>query len=135
MPLQLSLLAIITSSQPNSFISSNQDPKERTSLNNTQQKVFGKTTCLGTTICYPKPFSNIVLYKFYKNIQAKQKKFLFSQQCFKTTGMIYAMVHLRTNRIYVIATKRKLSTSFKQHWYSAYLRNTKFHRSFAKGKL
>ena len=66
---------------------------------------------------------------------SQTKEILVQPTVFQTTGMIYAMVHLRTNRIYVIATKRKLSTSFKQHWYSAYLRNTKFHRSLAKGKL
>ena len=66
---------------------------------------------------------------------SQKKDILVQPTVFQTTGMIYAMVHLRTNRIYVIATKRKLSTSFKQHWYSAYLRNTKFHRSLAKGKL
>ena len=43
---------------------------------------------------------------------SQTKEILVQPTVFQTTGMIYAMVHLRTNRIYVIATKRKLSTSF-----------------------
>ena len=54
---------------------------------------------------------------------------------FQLTGMIYAMVHLPTNKLFVIATQKNLRASFKQHWYSAQLRNTKFHQAIAKGKL
>ena len=49
--------------------------------------------------------------------------------------MIYAMVHLPTNKMFVITTQKNLRASFKQHWYSAQLRNTKFHQTIAKGKL
>ena len=45
------------------------------------------------------------------------------------------MIHLRTNKFFVIATQKNLRASFKQHWYSAHLRNTKFHRILSKGKL
>jgi hypothetical protein len=53
----------------------------------------------------------------------------------KSKGFIYAMIHLRTNKFFVIATQKNLRASFKQHWYSAHLRNTKFHRILSKGKL
>ena len=45
------------------------------------------------------------------------------------------MVHLPTNKMFVIMTHKNLRASFKQHWYSAQLRNTKFHQTIAKGKL
>ena len=71
------------------------------------------------------------------NLQVLTGKFKdnFYPSILQTAGMIYAMIHLPTNSIFVIATKKKISTSFKQHWYSAYIRNTKFHRILQEGRL
>ena len=52
-----------------------------------------------------------------------------------TKGFIYAMICLRTNMFFIIATRNNLRASFKQQWYSAHLRNAKFHRTISKGKL
>jgi len=65
----------------------------------------------------------------------QSNKLLQQPSIFQLTGMIYAMVHLPTNKLFVIATQKNLRASFKQHWYSAQLRNTKFHQAIAKGKL
>ena len=65
----------------------------------------------------------------------QSNKILQQPSIFKLTGMIYAMVHLPTNKMFVIMTHKNLRASFKQHWYSAQLRNTKFHQTIAKGKL
>ena len=75
-------------------------------------------------------FSNRVLrtLKFH----TKQSEHLLHTS---TKGCIDAMIHLRTNKFFVIATHKNLRASFKQHWYSAHLRNTRFHRILSKGKL
>ena len=52
-----------------------------------------------------------------------------------SSGMIYALVHLPTNKIFVIATPKRIQISFKQNWYSAFIRNTNFYRTIAKGKI
>jgi len=65
----------------------------------------------------------------------QSNKLLQQPSIFQLTGMIYAMVHLPTNKMFVITTQKNLRASFKQHWYSAQLRNTKFHQTIAKGKL
>ena len=52
-----------------------------------------------------------------------------------SSGMIYALVHLPTNKIFVIATAKRIQISFKQNWYSACIRNTNFHRTISKGKI
>jgi len=52
-----------------------------------------------------------------------------------SSGMFYALVHLPTNKIFVIATPKRIQISFKQNWYSAFIRNTNFHRTISKGKI
>ena len=49
--------------------------------------------------------------------------------------MFYALVHLPTNKIFVIGTPKWIQISFKQNWYSAFIRNTNFHRTISKGKI
>ena len=65
----------------------------------------------------------------------QSKKMLQQPSIFQLKGMIYAMVHLPTNKMFVITTQKNLRASFKQHWYSAHIRNTKFHQTIAKRKL
>ena len=54
---------------------------------------------------------------------------------FKAKGIIYAMVHLPSNMIFVIASSNRLDLSVKQQWYGSYLRNTKFHKTIQRNKL
>ena len=54
---------------------------------------------------------------------------------FKTTGDIYAMVHLPINMIFVIASSNRLDLSVNHQWYGSYLRHTKFVETIQRNKL
>jgi len=57
---------------------------------------------------------------------AQSNKMLQQPSIFQLKGKMYAMVHLPTNKMFVITTQKNLRASFKQHWYSAHIRNTNF---------
>ena len=80
-------------------------------------------------------FRNKALSKLLDATQ-HSKQLLQAPLCsLQTAGMLYAIVHLPTNMIYVIGSLKRLDISLKQQWYGAYLRNTKFHRTIQKGSM
>jgi hypothetical protein len=119
MPLLLSLLAIITSSQTNN------------SQNNKNAKVYGKLTLNGIRECLiENKYRKNILQVLYEN-SSIAKPSMFLRSC----GMIYAIVHLPSSSVYITASSKRLDVSLKQHWYGSHLWNTRFHRLIGKGSI
>lgn len=58
-----------------------------------------------------------------------------SLDLFKKKGLIFALVHLRTNSIYVSMTNRAPYKAIKHHWYAAEYYASRFHKLLLDSKL
>lgn len=58
-----------------------------------------------------------------------------SSTCLKVKGLIFALVHLPTNSLYIAASLKSADRAIKQHWYGAHLRTSRFHKLLTKSKL
>ena len=125
-----------TMSQSQTIFIKNQNKKEfiPSTSQGSRESLFEKIQ----RILQQESFRNKALKKIHSrcnNLMNQQIMSVSHADVFRNRGCIFALVHLPSNSIYVVMTKKRIDHAVKQHWYRADCFSSKFHRHLLTSHL